>query len=94
MKIQIVTAGRHGRKTWTRKIGRATLNGPLFGVKVYEAQARKADGALTWRLVRVLKETFSVETTAETAAKKYAEEQKLPFAFGVRHGERMTQVFT
>lgn len=94
MSIQIVTAGRYNQRTWTKKVGRKILSGPIFGVKVYEATVRKTDGAMVWRLVRVLDTTYSVETTAEKAAQRYAEGQKLPFAFGILHGEKLTQVFS
>jgi len=93
VSIQIVTAGRHGQRCWNRKVGGKVIGGPLYGVKLYEARARR-DGMLVWRLVRVLEEAFSVEETAMRAALKYADDHRLPFLPGVKNGERMTKVIS
>ncbi len=88
--MRIVTAGRYGSQVWAAVRGGVTLHGPLFAVKVYEARPRTKDGIVTWRLVRTLKTSFSVKSTAVKKAQKYAETKKLLFLPEVTHGARAT----
>jgi len=92
MSIQIVTAGRYNQRTWTKRVGRKVIGGPIFGVKVYEARPRAEDGQLCWRLVEVLPETFTVFNTVAKAAEDYAAKNNLPYLPEVKHGDKLKAI--
>ena len=93
MPIQVVTAGRHGQRSWSKRRGGKTLVGPVFGIKIYEAGPRP-DGTYVWRLLDIVDApgTFSVLSAVEEAAQEYAAKHNYPYLPGVKHGALMNKV--
>jgi len=93
MPIQVVTAGRYNQRSWVKHRGGATISGPVFGVKVYEARPRQ-DGVYVWRLLAIVNALggFTVLSTVEKAAQEYAVKHNYPYLPGVKHGALMNKV--
>jgi hypothetical protein len=93
MAIQVVTAGRYNQRSWVKHRGGATISGPIFGVKVYEARPR-LDGVYVWRLLTIVQETgtFTGLDAVGTAAQEYAVKHNYPYLPGVKHGALMNKV--